>query len=153
VQAPGYVAITHEMIHDTRVISLEGRAASRQEHPDVPRRFSRAMENGTLVVDTTNLTESHEHRLQTATACATARRCICRRFTRTDAGTIQYDVTITIRRPTRKAVRMAVPMTSQAGTRCQYACHEGNYGLPNILSAARTDELAAPKVKPRVSQG
>jgi hypothetical protein len=68
------------------------------------------------------------------------------RFTRSDADTIQYDVTIDDPLTYARPFKMAVAMTTQPGYQVfEYACHEGNYGLPNILSAARADEQAARK--------
>jgi hypothetical protein len=146
VQAPGYVAITHEMIHDTRVISLEGRPHLGKNIQMYLGDSRGRWENGTLVVDTTNLTDRTSIGFNGNGLRHSPAMHLVERFTRTDAGTIQYDVTIDDPQTYTKPFRMTVPMTSQAGYQVfEYACHEGNYGLPNILSAARADELAARK--------
>jgi hypothetical protein len=147
VQSPGYIAITHEMIHETRVIPLDGRphlgSNIRMYMGDSRGRW----ENGVLVVDTTNLTDRtsigfNGNGLRHSTAMH-----LVERFTRTDADTIQYEVTIDDPKTYTRPFKMAVPMTTApAGYQVfEYACHEGNYGMPNILSAARAEELAARK--------
>jgi hypothetical protein len=141
VQSPGYVAITHEMIHDTRVIPLDNRP-----HPGAKIRMymgdSRGRwENGTLVVDTTNLTDRTSVGFNGNGLRHSPAMHLVERFTRTDAGTIEYEVTIDDPQTYTKPFKMAVPMTAQPGYQVfEYACHEGNYGLPNILSAARAEE-------------
>jgi hypothetical protein len=143
VQSPGYIAITHEMIHDTRVIPLDGRPHPGGNIPLYMGDSRGRWENGTLVVDTTNLTDRtsigfNGNGLRHSTAMH-----LIERFTRTDAGTIQYEVTIDDPQTYTRPFKMAVPMTAQPGYQVfEYACHEGNYGLPNILSAARAEERA-----------
>jgi hypothetical protein len=144
VQAPGYVAITHEMIHDTRVIALDSRphvgGNIRMYLGDSRGRW----DNGTLVVDTTNLTDRTSIGFNGNGLRHSQAMHLVERFTRIDAGTIQYEVTIDDPRTYTRPFKMAVPMTTQPGYQVfEYACHEGNYGLPNILSAARADEGSA----------
>ena len=147
VQAPGYIAITHEMIHETRVIPLDGRphlgSNIRMYMGDSRGRW----ENGTLVVDTTNLTDRTSIGFNGNGLRHSAAMHLVERFTRTDADTIQYQVTIDDPKTYTRPFKMAVPMTAApAGYQMfEYACHEGNYGMPNILSAARADEAAAQK--------
>jgi hypothetical protein len=65
------------------------------------------------------------------------------RFTRVDAATIQWEATIDDPATYARPFTMALPITARPGYQVfEYACHEGNYGLPNILSAAREAERA-----------
>jgi len=101
-------------------------------------------ENGTLVVDTTNLTDRTSIGFNGNGLRHSAAMHLVERFTRTDADTIQYEVTIDDPKTYTKPFKMAVPMTTvPAGYQMfEYACHEGNYGMLNILSAARAEEKA-----------
>ena len=136
LQAPGVVTITHEMMHDTRVIPLDGR-------PHVGRAIqhylgdSRARWEGTtLVVDVTNFHPATNYRGSGETLH------LIERYTRTAADTMTYQVTIddptTFERPWT-----AVLDLQAQGPMYEYACHEGNRGLENILRAARLDDAAA----------
>ena len=133
VQAPGIVTITHEMMHDTRVIPLDGR-------PHVSPRIrqymgdSRAKWDGTtLVIDVTNFHPSANYRGSRDTLH------LIERYTRTAADQMRYEVTIddphTFERPWTAVLDLA-PQKEMY----EYACHEGNRGLENILRAARVEE-------------
>ena len=136
LQAPGYVTITHEMMHDTRIIPLDGRP-----HPS-PRigqymGDSRAhWEGTTLVVDVTNFHPDTNYRGSRDTLH------LIERYTRAAADQLRYEVTIddphTFERPWT-AVLDSHPRRRFYGT----ACHEGNRGLENILRAARVEEARA----------
>jgi hypothetical protein len=137
VQGPGYVAIRYEMIHDVRVIPLDG-------GPHVSTRIrpyfgdSRGHWDGdTLVVDVTNFPSNTINYRG-----AGASLHVTERFHRVDANTVRYEVTVedgtTFSRPwtaalsLKRDVRLAqVP---------EYACHEGNYAMTNILNGARAEE-------------
>jgi hypothetical protein len=145
VQAPGSVAITYEMIHDTRVIPID--PVSRNDstpflgraHPGAPIRGyhgdSRGRwEGNTLVVDTTNFSEKSNYRGSRETLH------LIERFTRTAEGLL-YQVTVddptTWTKPWTAAVTLAV---QPDGALFEYACHEGNHSMRNILSGARAAE-------------
>jgi hypothetical protein len=144
VQAPGYVAIRHEMIHEARVIPLNA-------GPHVGSRIRQYMgdsrgrwEGDTLVVDTTNFTDQMSIGFNGNGLRHSDAMHLVERFTRVDAETIQYEVTIDDPKTYTRPWKIALPITTQPGYQVfEYACHEGNHGLPNILSAARTDEKAA----------
>ena len=142
VQAPGYVVIVTEMMHEVRVVPLDRRPrlgdGIRQWLGD-----SRGWWEGqTLVVETTNFNE--QRRFQGATR---EMRTV-ERFTRRDADTISYQLTVT------DPATFARPWTLESGLwrtkdhLYEVACHEGNYGLANILSGARVQEKAG-TVAPR----
>jgi hypothetical protein len=125
--------ITHEMMHDTRVIPLDGRPHRspriRQYTGD-----SRARWDGTtLVVDVTNFHPNTNYRGSRETLH------LIERYTRTAADALRYEVTIddphTFERPWSAVLDLA-PQKDMY----EYACHEGNRGLENILRAARFEE-------------
>ena len=137
VQSPDSVAITHEMVHDTRVIPLDGR-------PQLPKVLGQWMghsrghwEGNTLVVETTNFSDKISYR-----GAATTMK-LTERFTR--VGKDKIDFKITVEDPTTWTApwTAAFSMRPSEGPLYEYACHEGNYGLRNILEVARDEEAAA----------
>jgi hypothetical protein len=144
VQTPHYVAISQEMIHEARIIPLDGR-------PHLPSSMrlwlgdSRGRwEGDTLVVETTNY---HEQSMLNSYYCcrgAAKNLRIVERFRRIDAGTIDH--TFTVEDPTTftKPFTVSVPMTRIEGPIFEYACHEGNYGMVGILRGARAQEHQKP---------
>jgi hypothetical protein len=139
VQGPGYVAIRYEMIHDARVIPLDGRpalaAGIRQYFGDSRGRW----EGDTLVVEVSNF-PAHMVNYRGATASLT----LVERFHRTAADTVRYEVTIsdaaTFARPWTAALDLKT--SPRVPDVFEYACHEGNYAMFNILSGARAAERA-----------
>ena len=143
LQTQGYVTITHEMIHDTRIVPLAGRPhlspAIHQYMGD-----SRGRWNGnTLVIDVTNFHPNITAFHPTASFRGSgATLHLIERYTRTGRDQMRYEVTIddpgTFERP-----YTAVLDLKPQGSIYEYACHEGNRGLENILNAARAEERAA----------
>ena len=142
LQAPGYVVVLVEMIHDARIIPLDGRPHPtpqiRQWLGDSRGRW----EGDTLVVETTNLTGKAADRSRT-TFGAGEHTVVVERFTRTGDDAIDYQVTV--RDPTEYSTpwTAAIPMTRLEGQLYEYACHEGNYAIGNILAGARAEEEVA----------
>jgi hypothetical protein len=137
LQTPGYVVVLHEMIHDARIIPLDGRPHLGQ---DVRQWFGDSRgrwEGDTLVVDTTNFTEKANYR------GSTDGLHLIERFTRSAAGTVRYEFTIDDPKTFTKKWTAAIPMTGTDEQIFEYACHEGNYGMVNLLSGARVQEKAA----------
>jgi len=134
VQGPGVVAITYEMIHDTRVIPLDGRA---HVGPTVRSYFgdSRAHWDGeTLVVDVTNFSDKTNYRGSRDTLH------LVERFRRTAEG-LRYEVTVDDPGTWTRPWTAALDLTAQPGEGVfEYACHEGNNSMRNILSASRAAE-------------
>jgi hypothetical protein len=137
VQGPGYVAIRYEMIHDARVIPLDGRPpltpAIRQYFGDSRGRW----EGDTLVVEVTNFPD---HIVNYRGAGPNLR--LVERFRRIDPDTVRYEVTVhdaeTFARPWTAALHLRVdPSLPDV---FEYACHEGNYAMRNILAGARAEE-------------
>ena len=149
LQTPDHVVIVVEMIHDARIIPLDGRA-------HLPPRIgqwlgdSRARWDGeTLVVETINFTAKADERALSATSGlplvlgAGEHLKLVERFTRTAADSIDYEFAVTD--PTAYAApwSASIPMTALDGALFEYACHEGNYGLLNILRGARARDRDA----------
>jgi hypothetical protein len=136
-QSPGYVVITYEIVHEARVIPLGGRphvAAAIHEHMGDARGH---WEGDTLVVETTNFTTLTVYRNANP-----ARLKITERFTRVAPDRIDW--TATMDDPTTWAApwTIAMPLTLDPQPAMAFECHEGNYGLRNILSAARAADAA-----------
>jgi hypothetical protein len=136
VQGPGVVAITYEMIHDTRVIPIGAAAhvgsAIRGYNGDARARW----EGNTLVVDTTNFSDKTNYRGSRETLH------IVERFTREGDG-INYEVTVDDPTVWTKPWTAALTLAKQPDdTLFEYACHEGNNSMRNILSASRAAEKA-----------
>ena len=137
MQGPGYVAILQEMIHDVRIIPLDGR-------PHVGPKIREYMgdsrghwEGDTLVVDTTNFTDKTNFR------GSTDNLHVVERFTRIDEDTIIYRFTLDDRSTWEKPWTAELLITKIQGPLYEFACHEGNYGMANTLSGARATEKAA----------
>ncbi len=137
VQGPGFVAITYEMIHDTRIIPTDGRphvsSAVRGYFGDSRGRW----EGDTLVVDVTNFSDKTSYRGARDTLH------LVERFTRVGDGELRYAVTVDDPRTWTRPWTAALDLTSQPDDALfEYACHEGNYAMRNILSGARAAEAA-----------
>jgi hypothetical protein len=131
------VAILQEMIHDVRIIPTDGR-------PHLAKNIRLWMgdsrghwEGNTLVVDVTNFTD------KTGFRGSGENLHVVERFTRVDNDTILYEFTVDDPTTWTKPWTAEIPMTRTPGPVYEYACHEGNYGLTNILNAARTQERKA----------
>ena len=135
-QTPGYVVILNEMVHDSRIIPLDGRShlppSIRQWMGDSRGRW----EGDTLVVDTTNLTGKTNFR------GSGENMHVVERFTRVDADTLLYEYTIEDPESFTRSWKAVFPMRKTEGPLFEYACHEGNYGMFNLLAGARADEKA-----------
>jgi len=142
VQGPGFVAIGAEVIHEVRVVPLDRRPhvgdAIRSYAGDSRGRW----EGATLVVETANL-NGLTH-LTFAPSRSTDQTTVAERFTLVEPDTLQYEATISDPGTWTRPWTMAFPRKRRPnGVLYEYACHEGNYGLPNILSASRTAEKSA----------
>jgi hypothetical protein len=140
VQTPGAIMMTIEMIHDVRVIAMDG-------SPHVPANVrlwlgdSRGhWEGDTLVVDTTNFTTKTHFR------GADENLHLIERFKLADPETILYQFTIDNPTAFSKPWTAELPLHRSSGPMYEFACHEGNRGLANMLTIAREAEKAqAPK--------
>ena len=137
-QAPGYVVILVEMIHDARIIPLDGRPHADQRIRQWLGDSRGRWEGDTLVVETTNFTPVNGRALTVFGANETTR--LVERFTRIDDTTIDYQFTVSDPAEYTTPWTASIPMTNLDGLLYEYACHEGNYGLENILAGARAAE-------------
>jgi hypothetical protein len=134
-QAPGYVAMLIEMVHDVRIVPTDGRphGTIRQWKGDPVGHW----EGNTLVVDTTSF------KRETTLRGSSASMHLIERFTRTDADTLMYEFTVDDPSTWTRPWTAAIPMSKSEGPIYEYACHEANYALAGILGGARADEKAA----------
>jgi hypothetical protein len=139
VQGPGYVVILNEMIHDTRLIPLDGRAHASANVRGWLGDSRGHWDGNTLVVDTTNFISEYSFRGSDANAHLTER------FTRVSPDMIQYEFTVDDPTAFTKPWTARIPLNKTAGPVYEYACHEGNYALADILAGARTAEKKASK--------
>jgi hypothetical protein len=137
VQAPGYVMILVEMIHDVRLIPTDG-------HPHLPPDVRQWMgdsrgrwEGNTLVVDTTNFTDKTNFR------GASKDLHLIERFTRVSPETILYEFTVDDPAAFRKSWKAEIPMQKTQEPILEYACNEGNYAMAGVLGGARAEEKKA----------
>jgi hypothetical protein len=143
VQAPGVVAFSYEMIHDTRVIYTDGRprggAGIRQYLGDARARW----EGDELVVVTTNLTDKTSIGGNGNGLRHSDKMTITERFKRVAADVLQYQFTVDDPVTYVRPFTMSMPLTPlDGGMLLPYECHEGNRGLPNALSAERAEDKA-----------
>ena len=139
-QTPGYVAILDENIHDVRGIPLDGRPHIGQNIRQWNGNSSGHWEDNTLVVETTNYSPKTTFKFPAAGATLHA----VERFTRVAADKIDYRFTIEDPATYTRPWTAMLPMTSLPEyVIFEYACHEGNYSIRNVLSGARAQEHAA----------
>jgi len=143
IQIPGFVVIAFEMIHETRIIPIDGRPrlgeAIRHWNGEPRGRW----EGNTLVIETTN----YNNKGSIATSAATGRMRgipqsdsmrVVERFTRIDDKTINYVVTIEDPKVYAKPWTVALPLNRDDTYQMfEYSCHEGNLAMPNALSYGR----------------
>ena len=139
VQSPGYVIIQNEMVHESRVIPLDGRAHLRPGIRNYMGDSRGRWDGDTLVVETTNFADRMGVGMN-GTGASDALK-ITERFTRTSTTTLTYSVTINDPNTWTAPFTLQYPLTrdEQYGM-FEYACHEGNYALQNILRGARYTE-------------
>jgi hypothetical protein len=146
VQGPGYVVFRNEMIHEGRVIPLDGRphvgSAIRMYMGDSRGRW----DGNTLVVETTNLTDkvpigSNGAGYAGDPGYHTQAIRLTERFTRTSDDALEYRVTVDDPQTWTRPWTLLIALTRSKDTPLhEYACHEGNYAMANILTGARADE-------------
>ncbi|MCH7750341.1 MAG: hypothetical protein IH939_19855 [Acidobacteria bacterium] len=146
-QTPDYVVILQEHIHDTRVIPLDGRPHASERIPQL-RGDSRGHWAGdTLVVETTNFRKKGFLFIPGPTPQGgtnwepTDALRVVERFTRIGPDILDYEFTVDAPNTWSRPWTGSSPWARSEGPMFEYACHEGNYGLLNILTGARVQEL------------
>ncbi len=137
-QTPDHVLLLHEMVHEFRVIPLDGR-------PHVPGHVRQWLgdsrgrwEGDTLVVETTNFRDA-----QWFQGLSQGGMRLVERFTRLDAGTVHYSVTFEDPDLWTQPWTAEILMPPTEGAMFEFACHEGNTGMTALLEIARGEEAAA----------
>ena len=147
-QTPDSVIILQEHIHDLRVVYLDGRP----HLPDSIRQFAGSSrgywEGETLVIETTNLREPFirrwsrpEHSLSRGRLSESA--VVTERFTRVGPDLLDYRFTVDDPETWTRPWSGALPYTRNEQPMFEFACHEGNYGMMNIMTGSRAEEAAA----------
>ena len=140
VQGPGYVAVTKEMIHETRIIPTDGRDHLGEDLTLWLGDSVGRWEGDTLVVEVTNFNGKAD-----SFRGASANMRLTERFTRVSDDTVEYEFTVDDPTVWTRPWTGMLPMKRDDGQYelVEYACHEGNYGMFNMLSGARAKEQAA----------
>jgi hypothetical protein len=134
-QGPGVVTITYEMVHDTRVIPLDDRPHISQNIRQYLGDARGHWEGNTLVVETTNFNDKSPYR------GSSDQLRLVERFTPLGPDTLEWSVTFDDPHTWAKPWTFAMNLThDESQPPFEYACHEGNYGLRNVLTAARAEE-------------
>jgi hypothetical protein len=141
VQGPGFVGIINEMVHDVRIVPLDGRPALGAAFRFWSGHSRGHWDGDALVVESANFSDHGtatfglpgliDHNLK-----------LVERFTRMDDRVLMYRFTVDDPSVWARPWTAEVPMSRIDGVVMEYACHEGNYGLANILSGARADDAA-----------
>ena len=134
-QTPDHVVVLNEMVHDSRIIPIDGRP-----RPGIDSWTGESRgrwEGDTLVVETVDFSARHSWR------GTTPGRHLIERFTRVDEDTLLYEFTVTDPGTWTAPWTAQVPMRLNELPLFEYACHEGNYSLEGILAGARADERKA----------
>ena len=149
VQTSTQLVIAHEIGHANRLIPLDGRPHLSPSIHQLGGDSRGHWEGDTLVVDSTNFTDQTNFRGPPSTArqdiFSDANLHVVERFTLTDPDTITYRFTVTDPTVWTKPWSGELLMKRTKGPIYEYACHEGNYGLANILAGARAAEKSAAK--------
>ena len=152
LQTPDHVAIQVEMIHETRIIPLDGGPPVADGIRQWLGNSRGRWEGDTLLVETIGFHDRLDggdyqpsHILQTGHRGSGATLRLVERFTRVDAETIDYRFTVDDPATYERPYTAAIPMRWRENQEpiYEYACHEGNYGMLNLLSGGRADEQLA----------
>ena len=143
-QTADHIVILNEMVHDARIVPLDGRSQLSEGMRQWMGSSRGRWEGDTLVVETTNFTDN------TASFSPSVRSSVgsgvtlhlTERFRRVDDDTLLYEFTVNDPSSFERPFTAALPMKRGAAPMFEYACHEGNYGMLNLLTGARMEELA-----------
>ena len=141
LQTPDHVVILNEMVHNARIVPLDGRP-----HGTIRQWVGNSRghwEDATLVVETRGFGDLVGFR-----GGATASLQVVERFTLVGADTLSYEFTLEDPETWTRPWTAVVPMKRTPGPMFEYACHEGNYAMEGILAGARADERAMAEAEP-----
>jgi hypothetical protein len=139
VQSPGYVTILHEEYRDRRIIPVDGRP-----HREIPQWLGDAVghwEDDTLVVETRSFLDRTNYEWANIWMRASETLQIVERFRRVDESLMEYSITVEDPKTFTRPWTAVIPITRlEEGTQIyEYACHEGNYAMSNLLRAGRVE--------------
>src|SRR5258708_1712761 len=137
--APGYIALVHEMVHETRIVPLDGRPALSPSIRQWEGSSRGHWDGDTLVVETTNFSSKTSYR------GSSPAMHITERYTRLDDKTIGVEITVEDPGTWARPWTAALTMRPSEGPIFEYACHEANLGLKDILEVARDEDEKAQK--------
>ena len=146
-QTPDHVVILHEMFRDRRIIPITDRphASVHQWNGDIRGQW----DGDTLVVESLHFADKTSERWAATWRMPTKTMHLVERFTRLDLDTLEYEFTLTDPAKFTQPWSVRIPLTTNQNSRgvtewplYEYACHEGNYSLSNVLSGARAQEHA-----------
>jgi hypothetical protein len=144
VQGPDSVALTYEMVHDTRVIPLDGRAPLNDSLQFLMGDSRGHYEGDSLVIESRNFT----NRTSVGGGPHSEQLRMTERFTRIDPDMIDYEIRVDDPTTYTRPWTMRMTLTTQPDYEVyEYACHEGNNAMRNVLSAERAYEKAAEEAK------
>jgi len=151
VQAPGYVTILQEMVHEGRVIPMDGRPHANPNIRSYMGDSRGHWEGNTLVVETTNFLGNRTGIVGNGGGTPTSEVLkTTERFARTGANEMRYEITIDDPKTYARPFKVGFPLTQEPGYQnFEYACHEGNYAMFDSLSGARAVEKRAAEVAPK----
>ena len=143
IQSPGLVAFRNEMIHETRIIPLDGRTSLPSNMKSWMGTSRGRWEGNTLVVETKNLNGTTGMQGNGMMLIPSDAVEYVERFTPLSANILQYEVTINDPKTWTKPWKVSFPLRRDSNYQMfEYACHEGNYAMRNTLSGSRADEKA-----------
>ena len=143
VQGPGFVAITYEMIHETRVIPTTGQPHLNSHFRHYLGDSRGHWEGDTLVVDVTNFNPKDDYR------GSGGGLHLVERYKRTADGGLRYEVTVEDPDTWARSWTAALNLRPQPAGMFEYACHEGNYAMKNMLTASRAGEKRGAAAEPK----
>ena len=134
LQAPGYVVIYTEQIHDARIIPVDGREPISDNIRQWMGNSRGHWDGDTLVVETSHFNGKASYQ------GSSEGLSLVERFTRVDAETITYEYTISDPKTYARPWTATLDLKPLEGDMYEFACHEGNYGMEGILAGARADD-------------
>ena len=137
LQTPGMVVIVNEMVHNARLVPMDDRPHLAKDVRQWVGDSRGHWEGDTLVVETTNFLRG------TSFGGSSENLHLIERFRRVDADTLLYEFTVEDPKTWTTPWTAAIPMTKTESPMFEYACHEGNYGMTNLLAGSRVQERAA----------
>ena len=142
-QTPDHVVIFTEMVHEARIVPLDGRAPLSRRVPQWLGDGRGRWDGDTLVIETVNFRSDRGFSIGPRSFGPSERMLLTERLTRVDRDTLLYEYTYDDGEVFTRTFSVSIPLRRTASAVFEYACHEGNYGLMNILEGARAEEAAA----------